>query len=98
ERIFEGDDAPDQVDARGVRLLRGPAQVEVRARRAVGACNRRGAALERDVAAFVLQVDLDGVQAGLLQREVVLELAGQAHQRPRDVDAANLLRGRPPER
>ena len=44
------------------------------------------------------QVDLDRVEAVPLQREVLLELARQAHERAGDVDAADLFGRRAPER
>ena len=54
--------------------------------------DRRRALDERDVAALVLHVDLERVQAVLLEREVLLELPGQAHQRRR----SRARRGSPP--
>jgi len=97
DRVLERDDAADQVDPGPVRLARGRAGVEVRPGGAVGARDPRRAADERDVAALVLQVDLDGVQAVALQREVLVELARERHQRPGDVHAADLLGQRRPE-
>ena len=61
-----------------MHLVDDVARVEVAAARRRPCSAIAGAPLrEGDVAALVLQVDLDRVQAVLLQREVLLELAGE---------------------
>ena len=93
-RILERDDAADQVDARGVGLRARPRAGRKYGFAAPSLARARGAPrTKRDVAALVLDVDLDRVQAARCEREVLLELAGERHQRARDVDAADLLAG-----
>ena len=75
-----------------------PSALKYAPRGAVLARERGRALDERDVAALVLQVDLDRVQAVALQGEVLLELARERHQRAGDVHAADLLRQRRAER
>src|SRR5713101_3264534 len=77
DRILEGDDTADQVDACPVRLRRGGFRVVVPASCAV-LDGERGCALdERDVAVLVLHVDLDRVQAVALEREVLWNFPGR---------------------
>ena len=92
ERILEGDDPPDQVETGGVHLACRGARVVVRLRGAGGPRERRRAADEADLAVLVLDIQLDRVEAGALEREVLVELAVQARERHRDVYTAHLTR------
>ena len=92
DRVLERDDTADQVDACFVRLGRDRLRVVVGAGGAVLDGNRGSPLDERDAAGFVFHVDLDGVQAGLLQGQVLPEAPGQAHEGPGHVHATDLLR------
>ena len=94
DRILEAHEAPDQVDAGRVCLTRDGLRVVIRLGGAVSGRDRGRALDERDVAGLVLHVDLDRVQAVAPERQELLELAREAHQRPGDVDAPDLLRQR----
>ena len=98
DRVLEGHDAPDQVEPGAVQPARHPARVVVRACSAVVPRDRRCAGHEGDVAALVLHVDFQRVEPAVLERDVLVELAGQRQQRHRDVDAADLLGQLPVER
>ena len=91
DRILEHDDAPDQVHVLRVRLARDFVRVVVRLGSADPAGERDGRRLEGDLAAFVLDVDLDRVQALPAHAHVLAELAGgdEGHGH---VDAPDLLR------
>ncbi len=88
--ILEGDDPPDQVEAGRVHLPSGAPRVEVGLRRSRRTRERRRALDEADLAVLVLHVELDRVQAGAPQRHVLRELAADAGERHRHVNAAHL--------
>ena len=94
ERILEGDDAADQVEASRVDLRHGLLGVVVPLGGADPPRERDGRR-KADVAVLVLDVELDRVQSVLLERDVLVELPGEAGERHRHVHATHLVRKRP---
>ena len=74
-RILEADDAADHVDPVPMREGHQRLRVVVRARRTDRARERDIGRLEPDLAALVLDVELDRVEAVLREVDVLLELA-----------------------
>ena len=91
-RILEHDDAPDQVDALFVELPDDRLRVVVAARRTDRVHERHRPRCERDVASLVLDVELDRVQALVLELGVLGELPRKRRQRSRDMDPPDLDR------
>src|SRR5262249_33723007 len=84
----------DQIEAGGVDLGDGALRVVV-AHAGADLARKRHVHRPADLAVLVLDVELDRVQAAVLHRDVLLELARDAGERHRHVYAANLLRKRP---
>src|SRR5439155_21233876 len=90
-RIFESDDAADEVVAVLVDDPRDLLRLVERARRPGAPRERHTRRDEADTAVLVLEVELDGVQPG--DGEVLVELPGERGEPHRDVDTSDLGRG-----
>ena len=93
-RVLEDDHAADQVDALAVRHARHLRRLVVVAGGAGLPCEWHAEGREPDLAALVLDVELDRVQPVLRQRDVLVELPRERRERARHMDAAHLDRER----
>ena len=93
-RVLEDDHPADQVDALAVRHSRHLRRLVVVADGAGLPREWHAEGREPDLTALVLEVELDGVQPVLRQRDVLLELPRERRERARHVDAAHLDRER----
>ena len=93
-RILENDDAADQIKPVVPRELDRPAGLVV----VLGGPDRRRqlrlGRTERNLTVFILDIEFEGVQALIGHARVLLELAVEARERHRHVDAPNLVRQR----
>ena len=89
-RILEDDDPADQIDAVPVRKAGDLRGLVVRADGTDLGRQRDARRTEADLAALVLDVELDRVEPALAEVDVLLELPGKRRERAGDVHAAHL--------